>query len=243
MLIPVVIAFILIGFFALSLGLLPLYVATSPDQVKQWFRSLPQALGINLYFTWLKIKLAFTSIFNRKKSRAIQFRAWVDRELLNTPDLHAWMMGLPSPAFQALADGAVSHCANLNIELTWLFGREMEVAPGVRETVKMILAEYLAGCFKAVNHRESIALFSVYHRLTAPDQYKRWIDLRRSVFKKITALGLTEPIPAYDLIMSSELQRQELAASALRDAASKDWDAFAQALSDVLAANEQQPAT
>jgi hypothetical protein len=93
-----------------------------------------------------------------------------------------------------------------------------------------------------VKQKEDIALFSVYQQLISPDQYKRRIDLRRSVFKKVTELGLADPIPPHELIMSSELQRQALAASALRNAASKDWPSFAQALSNVLAANEQ-PAT
>lgn len=242
MLIPFIITALLAGVFAFSLGFIPLQIVSSPEKVSQWLRSLPQTIGLNLYFTWFKIRLRFTSMVDRKKARALQFRAWVDRELANSRDLHAWILELPDSALHALTDGAERYCANLNIQLTWLFGPDLDVAPNVRETVKLILSEYLAGCFKAVNYREAINLYSVYHQLTAPDQYKRWIDLRRSVFKKITALGLTEPVPAHDLIMSSELQRQELAAAALRDAASRDWDAFAQALSNVLAANEQ-PAT
>lgn len=239
MIIPIIIALLLIGTFALTLGFLPFQIVSSPEQVREWLRTLPQSIGINLYFTWFRFKLAFTKLFGQKKSRALQFRAWVDGKLAGSADLHDWVMGLPDPALLALTDGAVRYCANLNIDLAWLFGRDIDVAPAVRETVRMIISEYLEGCFKAVHHKEAIALFAVYHQLTTPDQYGRQIDLRRSVFKTVTSLGLAEPIPAHELIMSSELQRQALAASALRDAASKDWDAFAQALSNVLAANEQ----
>lgn len=239
MLVPTLIAAVVIGIFAFFFRLMPVQAATSPERVREWLRSVCQAIGLNLYFGWLKMKFRFASIFEHKKARALKFRAWADRELSNNPDLHAWILELPDSALHALTDGAQQYCANLNIELSWLFGRDLDVAPDVRETVKLILAEYLAGCFREVNHKEAINLYSVYHKLTTPDQYKRWIDLRRAVFKQITALGLTQPVPAHDLIMSSELQRQELAAAALRDAASRDWNAFAQALSNVLAANEQ----
>jgi hypothetical protein len=236
------IALVLVGITLLFLGWLPVKVVSNPDQVVQWLKSLPQAIGTNLYFIYLRIGLAFTTMIRRKTTTALQFRTWLDQELTSNPDLRSWIMDLPTPALEALTDGAERFCANFNIQLSWLFGPDLDVAPAVSETVKVILSDYLTGCFKAVNNKEAISLFSVYHQLTAPDQLSRLIDLRRSVFKKVTALGLTEPIPAYDLIMSSEHERQELAASALRDAATKDWQSFSQALSNVLAENEH-PAT
>jgi hypothetical protein len=239
MIIAILITSILAVVLAFSLGLIPVERISSSDQFREWLRTLSQTIGLNLYFTWFRLKLSFAKIFGQKKSRALQFRAWIDGSFTTAPELKTWVMELPDPALQALTEGAVRYCANLNIELTWLFGRDLEVAPAVSETVKMILSEYLEGCLKAVHHKEAIALFAVYYQLTSPALYGRQIDLRRSVFKKVTALGLVEPVPAHELIMSSELQRQALAASALRDAASKDWDSFAQALSNVLAANEQ----
>jgi hypothetical protein len=238
MILLIILVLVLLG-IALSLGFFPFQIVSSPEQLKEWFRALPQTIGINLYFSWFKLKLIVAKLFGQKKSRALQFRAWVDGKLASSLELHAWVMGLPDPALLALTDGAVKYCANLNIDLAWLFGRDIDVAPAVSETVSMIISEYLEGCFKAVHHKQAIALFSVYHQLTSPDQLGRQIDLRRSVFKAVTALGLADPIPAHELIMSSELQRQALAAAALRDAASKDWDSFAQALSNVLSANEQ----
>lgn len=241
-LVLIVIALALVSISLLFLDRLPFKVGPNPDQVVQWLKSLPQAIGRTVYFIWLRIGLTFNTMVRRKTTRALQFRAWLDREFASNLDLHSWVMQLPTPALEALTDGAERFCANFNIQLNWLFGPDLEVAPAVSDTVKVILTDYLTGCFKAVNHKEAIALFSVYYQLTAPDQLRRWIDLRRSVFKKITTLGLTDPIPAYDLIMSSEYERQEIAATALRDAASKDWQAFTQALSNVLAENEQ-PAT
>ena len=239
MILPLIIVFLLAGLFVVALILWSSKLVSSPEQFKEWLRTLPQTIGINLYFTWFRLKVAFTKLFGQKKATALQFRAWVDTRLTNSLELHDWVMQLPDSALVALTDGAVRYCANLNIDLTWLFTRDIEVSPAVSEAVQLIISEYLEGCFKAVRHKDSIALFAVYHQLISADQYGRQIDLRRSVFKKVTTLGLAEPIPAHELIMSSELQRQALAASALRDAASKDWDSFAQALSTVLAANEQ----
>ena len=233
------IALLLTGVFALSLGFASVNMVSSPEQFKEWLQTVPQSIGIHLYFVWFRLKTGFTKLFGQKRSKALQFRAWVDSKLAQSAELHAWLIELPDPALLALTDGAVRYCASLNVDLSWVFSRDIDVAPAVSETVTLIISEYLEGCFKAVRHKDSLALFSVYHQLTSPDQYGRQIDLRRSVFKQVTALGLAEPIPAHELIMSSELQRQSLAAAALRDAASKDWDSFAQALSNVLAADEQ----
>ncbi len=86
-------------------------------------------------------------------------------------------------------------------------------------------------------------MFSLYEQLVNPNLLRKRIDLRRSLFKKVISLGLVEPIPAYDLILSSELQRQEIAAAALRDAAREDWAQFAGALSSLLLTAEEQQTT
>ena len=242
MMTALILAITLVGIIIFLFQFLSLGSVLSTEQFQERLRTFLQDKAISLYFFWYGIKLRFTTVLNQKKSRALQFRVWVNRELVNIPELQAWVMELPDPALQALTEGALRYCATLNIQLSWLFTPDLEAAPAVRETIKAILVDFLAGCLHAVKQKEDIALFSVYQQLISPDQYKRRIDLRRSVFKKVTELGLADPIPPHELIMSSELQRQALAASALRNAASKDWPSFAQALSNVLAANEQ-PAT
>jgi hypothetical protein len=191
--------------------------------------------NVNSFFS--KARLTMSPLFQRQHSRATQFREWVERELTNHPDLHSWIKNMSDPSLEALTNSTSNYCSSLNIDIGWIFGCDLDVAPEVQQSVKIIISEYLSGCLNAVNHKQAIMLFSVYHQLTSPTQLRRKIDLRRSVFKKITSLGLSEPIPAHELIMSSEIQRQELAASALRAAASKDWEAFSQALSNVLAEN------
>jgi hypothetical protein len=205
------------------------------------FSEIIQSTSIRLYFTFIKYKFYFNSVFNKRKITASQFRSWTDRELADHPDLHAWTQSLPLSAFEALTEDASRHCKNLNIKITWLFSADIDVAPGLKQTIKTILVSYLSGCYKAVLDKDSVSNFAVYHRLVDSQKLNRSIDLRRSVFKQITALGLIDPIPVYDLIMSTELERQELAASALRQAASNDWDSFVKALSVVLTQHDQPP--
>jgi hypothetical protein len=213
--------------------------SSSIDRFNEWLQEQKESIPIKLYFAWMIAKHRFNLIFASNKLMALQFRVWIEHNLPADSPLRKWIMELPDQALQELTKSAANYCANLNIQLTWLLGKELEVAPAIKESIKLILLEFLEGCFKAVHHKEEINIFSVYCLLTAPDKYGQRIDLRRSVFKQVSALGLCEPIPAYDLIMSSELERQSIAATALREAASKDWDAFSKALSKVLATNEQ----
>lgn len=229
---------ILVYILLLRFNIFPTSILKSRDT----FLEFLQSIGIRLYFTFLKYKFYLTSVFNKKRFTASQFRSWSERELIDHPDLHAWIQSLPLSSVEALTEDASRYCANLNIQLTWLFGGDLSVVPGLNDTLKNILISYLSGCHKAVLEKESVSIFAIYQQLVDPRKLNRSIDLRRSVFKHITALGLIDPIPAYDLIMSSELQRQELAASALRQAASKDWDGFVKALSSVLTQREQSPA-
>lgn len=198
---------------------------------------------LNLYFTWLKIKIKLETLFGQQKFRALRFRAWIEHEVIQQEKLQTWLLALSDSGFQVITDGATRHCKDLNISLDWLFGQDLKVAPEVNTTIKMIVIDYLEGCFKAVDGQKSIALFSLYEQLVNPNLLGKRIDLRRSMFKKVISLGLTEPIPAYDLIMSSELQRQEIAAESLRDAAKKDWNQFAGALASILLPTDEQLAS
>ena len=226
----------------LSLGFLPCETVISFEKFKELVQSRIQDLAISIYFAWIKLSMKYELLFGGKKRRAQQLRDWVKKELTDKVVLYSWLSQLPDPAFQAVSEGASRYLRDFNISLVWLYSHEMNVAPEIFVTVKSLISEYLNSCFIAVNNRESITLFSVYQGLVDPSRYKQKIDLRRSVFKKVVSLGLVDPVPAYDLIMSSEHQRQEIAAAALRNAATKDWHQFAQALSSVLL-QDYQPIT
>jgi hypothetical protein len=238
LLFPILSALLIFAFVALPRGM-PII----PSSVEQRLKSISQDIGLNLYFAWFNLKLKLDSLFGQQKFRALKFRAWIENELIHQENLQRWLLSLSDSAFQAITDSSACHCRDLNISLDWLFGKDLKVAPEVGATIKMIVIEYLEGCFKAVNGQESIALFSLYEQLINPKRLRQKIDLRRSLFKKVLSLGLVEPIPAYDLIMSSELQRQEIAAAALRDAAKKDWAQFAGALSSILLTPDEQQTT
>jgi hypothetical protein len=229
---------LIIAFSVQSRGI-PIVPVSWESQLKTIF----QDIGINIYFAWFKLKLKFDALFGKQKFRALKFRAWIENELIPQENLRDWLLSLPDSAFQAMTDSTTRHCNDLNISLDWLFSQDLKVAPEVGATIKMIIIEYLEGCFAAVHGQESIALFSLYEQLVNPNQLRQKIDMRRTVFKKVVSLGLVEPIPAYDLIMCSELQRQKIAAKALRDAANNDWAQFAGILSSILLSTDEQQTT
>jgi len=226
---------------ALILGFLAAFVLLlggwwkAPEQIKQQIGDLPGRLLAGVRAAWGWIKHRATASARKKRALPDGFRAWVASELGEKPALQAWLLSLPEPGFQALTQGTVRYCADLKIELSWLAERHTDVAPPVRGAVSAIVADYLEGCWRAVCHKQAIALFGLYRQLVAEPVDSRHIDLRRQVFNRVTALGLAATVPAYELIMASERQRQALAAKAIREAAAKDWDAFAQMFAELLA--------
>jgi hypothetical protein len=136
----------------------------------------------------------------------------------------------------------VKFCADLNIQLSWLVERHIDAAPPLRQATRTIVVDYLEVCWQAIRHQSGISLFSKYHKLVANPADNRYRDARRALFTRLTALGLAEPLPTYELIMASELQRQTLAADAIRAAAAKDWDAFAKTFAEQLEGGAEKPA-
>jgi hypothetical protein len=207
----------------------------APEQIKQQIVGLPGRLLAGFRTAWKWVKHRATASARKKRALPDGFRAWAATELGDKPDLQAWLLSLPEPGFRALTEGTVRYCADLKIELSWLTERHTDVAPPVREATSVIVTDYLEGCWRAVCHKNAIALFGLYRKLVAEPADSRHIDLRRQTFNRVTALGLAAPVPAYELIMASERQRQSLAAKAIREAAAADWDAFAQAFAELLA--------
>ncbi len=213
----------------------------APELLKQQILALPGALWAACRMALKGIKQTVLASFRKRHALPAKFRDWVACDLGDHPALQAWLLSLPEPGFQALTQGTVRYCVDLKIELSWLAERHVDVAPPVQQAVKAIVVDYLHGCWRAVCHRKSIALFGLYRQLVAEPTDSRHIDLRRQAFKRVTALGLAAPIPAYELIMASERQRQVLAAKAIRETATKDWDTFAKLLAELLTGDGEDP--
>jgi hypothetical protein len=188
-----------------------------------------------------QIKQQILAFARKQPDPSVKFRAWAASDLGENPPLQAWLASLPEAGFQALTQRVVKFCADLNIQLSWLVERHVDVAPPLRLATKTIVADYLEVCWQAIRHQGDISLFGKYHKLVANPADARYRDLRRQVFTRLTALGLAEPLPTYELIMASELQRQVLAADAIREAAAKDWDAFAKIFAELLESGEEKP--
>jgi len=213
----------------------------APEQLKQQILALPGALWSACRTGLKRIKQTVLAAFRKQHALPVKFRDWVARDLGDHPALQAWLLSLPEPGFQALTQGTVRYCVDLKIELSWLAERHVDVAPAVQQAVKAIVVDYLQGCWQAVCHKDGIALFGIYHQLAANLADSRQIDLRRRLFTRLAASGLSAPVPPYELIMASERQRQALAAEAIREAATKDWDTFAKLLAELLTGDGEDP--
>ncbi len=216
-----------IAFVALIIGLLVAFALLlggyweAPEQIKQRILDLSQ----------------------QKPSPRIKFRAWVASDLGENPPLQAWLLSLPEEGFEALTQRVVKFCADLNIQLSWLAERHVDVAPPLRVAAKTIVVDYLEVCWQAIRHQADIVFFSKYHKLAANPADARYRDVRRRLLTRLIAAGLAEPLPTYELIMASELQRQALAADAIRAAAAKDWDAFVKIFTELLEGEAEKPAS
>jgi len=233
---------LILGFLAAFALLLGGYWK-APEQIKQQILALPRRLWAACWTALGRAKQKIGEPFRKQHALPVKFRAWAASDLGGNPALQAWLLSLPEPGFQALTQGTARYCTDLKIELSWLAERHIDVAPPVRQATRAIVTDYLQGCWQAVCHKNDIALFSLYHQLVANPADSRHIDLRRRLFTRLTVLGMAGPVPAYELIMASERQRQTLAAKAIREAAAKDWNAFAKVLAELLAGGGEDPPT
>lgn len=181
------------------------------------------------------LRQGFITLLRTRKTPAhLPFRAWVETDLADHPGLQGWLLALPEAGLRPLTQRVAGVCADLNIQLVWLTEQHLDVAPPVRLTVRRVVVDYLELCHHAFQQRRDLALFDQYYKLVANPGDNRYLDLRRKYFNRLTALGLAQPLPPYELVMASELERQTLAANAIRAAAAQDWNACAQVLADLL---------
>ncbi|MDD5033376.1 MAG: hypothetical protein PHE55_01345 [Methylococcaceae bacterium] len=187
-----------------------------------------------------QIKEQVMALVRRKSDPPTAFRNWVESSLGDNPQLQTWLLSLSDEGFSALTQRVVAFCADLNIQLSWLAERHLEVAPELHKAVKTIVVDYLEVCCEAIRHQDQIALFSKYHKLVTNPTDARYRDIRRSLYIHLAAEGLAEPFPSYEMIMASETQRQTMAANAIRNVAAKDWTALARIFGEILAGNTEK---
>ncbi len=184
------------------------------------------------YETPGQILEAAKAITLKKADVSLEFRDWVDTDLQESPELRKWVLGLPDEGFAALTQRLAAFCADMNIQLEWLTGRDIDVAPAARQAANAVVVDYLKLCRKALSHQNDVALFATYHKIVVNPSDARYRDARRRLFTRLIAENLAQPLPAYEMIMASETQRQELAVKAIREAAAKDWTVFTRALGE-----------
>jgi hypothetical protein len=185
-----------------------------------------------------QLKHSFQNMLHKKPDLSGQFRAWSETALAGKPELRGWLASLSEEGFRALTQRVADFCADLNIDLAWLAQGHLQAAPELHEATQTIVTDYLEVCWHAIRRQHDIALFEQFHQLVENTADSRYRETRRQVFTRLIAAGMAEALPSYELIMASETQRQIMAAQAIKQAAAKDWQAFAQLFEDILRADK-----
>ncbi|MGI9211886.1 MAG: hypothetical protein ACR2HF_05390 [Methylococcaceae bacterium] len=160
------------------------------------------------------------------------FKLWIENNLEDEPELKAWLLGLSDDGLGALTVRVAAFAADLNIQMEWLLGNAMDIAPGLKATCQSIIVNYLDVCRFGIAEQGDITIFDTYNKLITLNGDARFLNLRNAVFARLIREGLVDAIPAYDMIMASELQRQEMASAAIRLHAASNWDGFVKILAE-----------
>ncbi len=179
-----------------------------------------------------QLKERVQSITPKTVDYAPAFRVWVESSLDDQPDLKAWLLGLSEDGFGALTVRVAAFTSDLNIEMSWLLEGSITITSELETACKAIIVNYLEVCRQGIAQQSDITVFDTYQKLITLNTDSRYLNLRRTVFARLTNEGLVDSIPTYDMIMASELQRQEMASNAIKTYAAKNWKQFARILGE-----------
>lgn len=154
------------------------------------------------------------------------FRRWIEENLANEPELKTWLTSLSEEGFGALTLRVAGFTTDLNIRMEWMTENAVDISPRLKSTCKSVVVNYLKVCRQGILEQADITVFDTYNKLVTLNADSRFLELRRLVFARLTREGLVEAIPAYEMIMASELQRQEMASVAIKEYASSHWNDF-----------------
>lgn len=158
------------------------------------------------------------------------FRQWVRTELSHEPELRTWLLELPEFGFELLTSHIAEFCDEMNMDLTWLVERHMDVAAELKEATQAAIIDYCYACKKAVAVQGEAHIFAHYYNLTMNPDDQSGSELQRNLFSELTERGLaTTPTPS-QLIHASPKETREQAVHSIQEAAAKDWPQFADIL-------------
>jgi hypothetical protein len=173
-----------------------------------------------------QIRQKVQTITPKTVDHAPAFKQWIEQNLDEEPELKTWVTSLSDDGLGALTLRVAGFVTDLNIRMEWLSGDTLDISPPLKATCKSVIINYLKVCRQGILEQADITVFDTYNKLVTLTADSRFLELRRLVFARLTREGLVEAIPAYEMIMASELQRQEMASVAIREYANRHWDDF-----------------
>ena len=101
-----------------------------------------------------RIKGKFRAVrdsFGRRKQAKLakQLQTWAATNITDNDDLKDWFNNLSADGVTALTGQLSLFCSDLNLELDWLFGSELDEDPELKVVAERIVAAYCSACWQA----------------------------------------------------------------------------------------------
>lgn len=161
-----------------------------------------------------------------------RFRAWAVQAADDTA-VQEWLQALSDEGLQAFTEHLAAFCAEMGFELWWLVEQQFDQQPELAQAAARIVLHYCRACQQATAAQEDLA---VYKQLLAFEQNpfsRKHQAFGERLFAKVIDEGLvTAKMSEY--FLASPRERQQLAVTAIRQAAAQDSAAFNRAVKEVM---------
>lgn len=166
---------------------------------------------------------------NQGPSLEERLQSWIASDNANS-DLKAWFGELSDKEIKMLVNQLGLHCAELDMELEWLFGEEafnQELRNALQETV----LAYLTSRMTAARAAEDAQAFKAYQAFDAkPKKHQAFASL---LYTKLVDDGVLS-VSTTDLLQTSSKKRTQYVVESIRQSATNKPAAFHQALKAVV---------
>jgi hypothetical protein len=172
--------------------------------------------------------------WNRRRKRGPsleeRFQSWIQGSDEASSDLKAWSGDLSDKEVKMLVNQLLQHCAELDMELEWLFGEEA-FNEQLRSALQGTALAYLTSRMTAARAAEDAQAFRAYQAFdTKPKKHQEFAS---QLYTKLVDDGLLS-VSTTDLLQRSSKKRTQYVVESIRQSATDKPAAFHQALKAVV---------
>lgn len=172
--------------------------------------------------------------WNRRRKRGPsleeRFQSWIQASDEANSDLKAWSGELSDKEVKMLVNQLGQHCAELDMELEWLFGEEA-FNQQLRSALQGTALAYLTSRMTAARAAEDAQAFRAYQAFdTKPKKHQEFAS---QLYTKLVDDGVLS-VSTTDLLQTSSKKRTQYVVESIRQSATDKPAAFHQALKAVV---------